>query len=153
MMEAFRPKNGVFFSELSVEQNRQIEQEIAETGLFSDELMPLKKASPADILQELLERKWKLQAQDKDRVVMQHIFGYTLNGREKQIKSTMDITGQNAIHTAMAQTVGLPLAVATKLILQGKIKQRGAVVPVDEEFYTPILSELADLGIVFTETE
>ena len=152
LLESYRPKAGLFFPELSLAENNEIESLISSSGLFDDVQIGLQKGSPADILQELLERRWRLAAKDKDRVVMQHIFQYEVNNELNKITSTLDILGKNEIHTAMAKTVGLPLAIATKLILQGKIKQRGAVIPVTSEFYNPILQELESLGIRFVET-
>jgi saccharopine dehydrogenase (NADP+, L-glutamate forming) len=59
------------------------------------------------------------------------------------------VKGEDAVYTAMAKTVGLPLAIATKLILQGKINSRGVKIPVHEEFYKPILKELEKFGVKF----
>ena len=60
-------------------------------------------------------------------------------------------TGTDSVDTAMAQTVGLPLAIAAKLICLDKIKSRGVIMPVTAEFYEPILEELKTLGIELTE--
>ena len=51
----------------------------------------------------------------------------------------------------MAKTVGLPLGIAAKLLLQEKIQSRGVCIPVEQEFYEPILTELKLLGIDFEE--
>jgi saccharopine dehydrogenase (NADP+, L-glutamate forming) len=123
------------------------------TGILGDEKIPFETASPAKILQELLERKWKLQPNDKDMVVMQHIFEVEKDNRTKTIYSSLNVIGENAINTAMSKTVGLPLAIAVKLFLEEKIKERGVVVPVSKEFYNPILNELQEHGIVFEEHE
>jgi saccharopine dehydrogenase (NADP+, L-glutamate forming) len=62
------------------------------------------------------------------------------------------VTGEDALHTAMAKTVGLPLAVATKLLLTGQIKLRGVQIPIVPDLYVPILEELASLGIQLAES-
>lgn len=121
------------------------------TGIFSDDMIPLENGTPAQILQELLERKWKLQPGDKDMIVMQHEFVYSLNGNEERITSSLVVKGEDEIHTAMAKTVGLPAAIAVKMILTGQYNSSGVVVPVKKELYEPVLKELAEMGIVFDE--
>ncbi len=120
-------------------------------GLFGDEMIPLESGTPAQILQELLERKWKLQPGDKDMIVMQHEFVYNLDGRDERITSSLVVEGEDEIHTAMAKTVGLPAAIAVKMILTGQYNSSGVVVPVKKELYEPVLKELAEMGIVFDE--
>jgi saccharopine dehydrogenase-like NADP-dependent oxidoreductase len=61
--------------------------------------------------------------------------------------------GDDQIYTAMAKTVGLPVAIATLQILNGNIKTPGVQLPIKKEVYDPILIELAAHGIVFNETE
>ncbi len=121
------------------------------TGILSDEMTLLDKGTPAQILQELLERKWKLQHGDKDMIVMQHEFEYSLNGANHHITSSLVVKGEDEIHTAMAKTVGLPAAIAVKLILTGAYIGSGVVVPVKKELYEPVLKELSEMGIVFEE--
>lgn len=121
------------------------------TGILTDEMTSLDKGTPAQILQELLERKWKLQHGDKDMIVMQHEFEYTLNGAKHHITSSLVVKGEDEIHTAMAKTVGLPAAIAVKMILTGAYTGSGVVVPVKKELYEPVLKELAEMGIIFEE--
>lgn len=109
--------------------------------------------SAADVLQFILEKKWALQPGDKDLIVMMHEIGYELNGTHKEIKSSLVLKGEDSIHTAMAKTVGLPLGIAAKLILEGKIKEKGLHIPVNAEIYEPVLEELKHYGIVFDEIE
>jgi saccharopine dehydrogenase-like NADP-dependent oxidoreductase len=122
-------------------------------GLFDDEPVGIPSGTPAQILEYILNKKWKLQPADNDLIVMWHRFVYEQNGKQREIQASMIARGEDAIHTAMAKTVGLPLGIAAKLLLQGKIKSRGVVIPVDAEFYTPILQELKTLGVELTETE
>ena len=65
----------------------------------------------------------------------------------------MVILGDDQTFTAMSKTVGLPVAIATLQILNGKIKTPGVQLPISKEIYTPILNELEDYGIIFNETE
>lgn len=121
-------------------------------GLFSDAKIDLgKEASPAQILQMILEKKWTLSPEDKDLIVMQHQFEYELKGKNYTHISSFGIVGDDQNHTGMAKTVGLPLAIAAKLVLEGKIKHTGVCIPVHPEIYKPVLKELENMGIVFTE--
>lgn len=108
--------------------------------------------SAADVLQLALEKKLALLPGDKDMIVMLHEIEYTLHGIRKSIHSTLTVKGDDHVHTAMAKTVGLPLGIAAKLILNGTIKLRGLHVPGRKEFYIPVLEELKAHGIAFTET-
>ncbi len=120
-------------------------------GVFSTERTGITDASPARILQELLERKWVLRPTDKDMIVMQHVFHYTLNSKELCLRSSLVVEGIDQTRTAMARTVGLPLAIAALAVLDGRIGSRGVLMPLTPEFYDPILDELAELGIAFQE--
>ncbi len=122
-------------------------------GIFSDEKVGLKSATPAQILQKILEDKWSLNPDDKDMLVMWHQFNYEMNGEQKELHAYLVTIGDNRIDTAMAKTVGLPVAIATRLILQGKINLRGVVIPTVKEVYEPLLTELSGFGIEFRETE
>lgn len=121
-------------------------------GLFSDRKIGLEKATPATALQKLLEDKWQLGEGEKDMIVMQHEFIYEKSAgiTEKKL-STLIVKGEDKIHTAMAKTVGLPLGIAAKLILNGTINQKGIVLPVINQIYNPILTELEEFGIIFSE--
>lgn len=127
-------------------------QKIEWCGLFENKKIGLEKATPAAALQQLLEQKWKLQAEDKDMILMQHKFEYSDKQNNRyRLTSDLVLTGDDAVHTAMSKTVGLPLAITTKFILNKKIVSKGIQLPVTREFYEPVLSELETLGIRFTE--
>ncbi len=122
-------------------------------GVFDKRKIGLKNATPAQILQKLIQEKWKLDPDDKDLLVMQHEFKYVHGNEAKMIVSSMALIGDDQEKTAMAKTVGLPLGIATKLLLTGKIKKTGIHRPVDKDMYEPILDELETLGIKFKEVE
>lgn len=122
-------------------------------GVFSDRKIGLKKATPAQILQKLLEEKWTMDPDDKDMIIMQHEFKYKKNDIEKMIVSAMAVIGESNDNTAMSVTVGLPLAIAAKLLLTGKVPQTGIVLPTIKTLYEPILAELETFGISFEEKE
>lgn len=121
------------------------------SGFFSDEKIGMEKGTPAQIVEHILGKKWKLKPGEKDFIVMWHRFRYVTNGTHKEIQAYLTVTGENEVNTAMAKTVGLPLGIAAKLLLLGKIKSRGVVIPVVKEFYDPILEELSRLGIRLIE--
>ncbi|MCU0367577.1 MAG: saccharopine dehydrogenase NADP-binding domain-containing protein [Cyclobacteriaceae bacterium] len=123
------------------------------SGLFSDERVGLTSGTPAQILEHILNKKWKLAPGDKDFIVMWHRFLFSHRGQQKEIQSYLTVTGDNEIQTAMAKTVGLPLGIAARLLLQNKITSRGVVIPVMKEIYEPVLHELSTLGITMTERE
>jgi len=122
-------------------------------GIFDKRKIGLKRATPAQILQKLLLEKWAMDPHDRDMLIMQHEFKYEEGGEEKMVVSAMAFEGENQERTAMAITVGLPLAITTKLFLQGKIKKTGVILPIHEEIYEPVLEELKTFGIRFEEKE
>lgn len=128
-------------------------QKLKWSGLFSEEPVGLKQGTPAQILEHILNKKWKLAPADKDMIVMWHRFGYEQNGRQKEIQASLVVKGDDSIHTAMAKTVGLPLGIAALCLLQDKIKTRGVALPIVPEIYEPVLSELSKIGIELEERE
>ncbi|MEO7049052.1 MAG: saccharopine dehydrogenase C-terminal domain-containing protein, partial [Ferruginibacter sp.] len=122
-------------------------------GLFDDIPVPENAKTSADILQYLLETKLAMQPADKDMIVMLHEFEYLLNGETKTISSSLVVKGEDSLRTAMAKTVGLPLGIAAKLILEGELKITGLHIPTKKEIYVPVLKELEMYGVTFTESE
>ena len=96
-----------------------------------------------------MQEKWQLKAGELDQIVMKHEISYYLNNKLLHDHAYLVVDGENQTLTAMAKTVGLPMAIATKLILQNKIKSRGVQIPLSREFYEPILKELNKYGIAF----
>ena len=133
-------------------QDAIIKEQLEFIGLFETTLIPIQFNSNANILQWLLEGKWKLEASDKDLVVMLHEIEYSIGRRQFKLDSSLVLTGEDAINTAMATTVGLPLAMGVCAYLNGEIKMTGLHIPIDARIYQPILKSLAVEGIVFQET-
>ncbi|MCH8317429.1 MAG: saccharopine dehydrogenase NADP-binding domain-containing protein [Bacteroidetes bacterium] len=138
---------------LGISEDSDEMQRLKWLGLFEDRKIGLPGVSPAKILQNLLEEKWALEPDDKDMLLMQHQFEYEIQGKQKKLISSMVTIGDNAINTAMAKTVGLPLGIAVKLILSGQITLTGVQIPTLKEIYEPVLDELAGMGINFVEEE
>lgn len=139
---------------LKIDQDDVIWDKLLELNLFDDtKKVGLKDATPAQILQKILMESWTLKQEDKDMIVMYHKFGYEKEGRKKQIESSMVVVGEDQTYTAMAKTVGLPVAMACLQILNGKIKTPGVQMPIKKEVYDSILGELEANGIKFIEKE
>jgi saccharopine dehydrogenase-like NADP-dependent oxidoreductase len=140
--------------QLGIEQDDIMWDKLLELDLFNpNKKVGLKNATPAQILERILTDSWTLQPEDKDMIVMYHKFGYEWNGTRKQIDSKMVCLGDDQTYTAMAKTVGLPVAMAAIQILNGKIKTPGVQLPINKEVYEPILKELEEFGVIFNETE
>lgn len=158
LLQSFLPKGKASAKEKLVEfMGKEMDSEVMSKleylELFSDKPIKLKEGSPAELLQNLLEEKWMLRHGDKDMIVMQHLFEYELNGVHKKMTSSLVVIGDDEVHTAMAKTVGLPLAIAIKNFLTGKFKLYGVQIPIVKEIYEPMLTELESLGITFVEKE
>ena len=126
-------------------------KKIAWLGLFEEIKVEINDASPAQILQAILENKWTLGVEDKDMIVMQHQFEYLKNGQQNKLNSSLLVFGDDPRFTAMAKTVGLPVAIAVKLILSGAISVVGVKIPTTKDIYIPVLKELKENGINFVE--
>ena len=140
-----------FCSYLNLSQDSEEFRKIEWLGVFTDTFVALKNASPAQILQKICEEKWTLDPEDKDMIVMQHQFEYVQNGEQKKLNSSLLVFGDDPRYTSMAKTVGLPVAIAAKLILTGKIKSTGVKIPTTKDIYIPVLKELEENGINFVE--
>ncbi|MEY3040302.1 MAG: hypothetical protein RLZZ593_1444, partial [Bacteroidota bacterium] len=123
-------------------------------GLFSETLkIEREHATPAQALQEILEKSWTMGPEDKDMIVMYHKIGYELDGEMKQIDAYMVSTGEDRHYTAMAKTVGLPLAIGAMQLYLGRFKQPGIHLPLTADLYRPVLQTLQEKGIVFHHKE
>lgn len=158
LIQSFLPAgNGTVKEKLISFMDKEIDSEIITMlnylELFNNKPITLKEGSPAELLQNLLEEKWLLKPGDKDMIVMQHLFEYELNGETKKLTSSLVVIGDDEVHTAMAKTVGLPLAISIKNFLTGKFKLYGVQIPIVKEIYEPMLEELESLNIKFIEKE
>ena len=137
---------------LKIDQDDIQWDKLVELDLFNpDKIVGLRNATPAQILEKILSDKWTLSPEDKDMIVMYHKFGFDINGHKEQIDATMVCTGEDQTYTAMAKTVGLPVAMAALQILNGNITLKGVQLPIYKEVYDPILKELEEFGVIFNE--
>ena len=138
---------------LGIEQDDYVWEKLIWLGIFNDTKIGLKNATPAQMLQKILENKWSLSPNDKDMIVMWHKFNFVLDNKLKEINSHMVYIGKDDQFTAMSDTVGIPVGIAAKMLLNNKIKSRGVLLPIYKDIYNPVLKELEDYGIRFKEKE
>lgn len=130
----------------------EFDKQVSFLGLQSKEKIGVDFNCSADILQYLLENKLYLLPDEKDMIVMIHEVEYEKNRTKYKVTSSLIVEGKNSLETAMAKTVGLPLGIVTKLILDGIINEKGLKIPIYKAIYEPVLNELVSYGIKFQET-
>jgi saccharopine dehydrogenase-like NADP-dependent oxidoreductase len=154
---AYNPHDSVelkFRYYMKIDQDDEIWDKLVWLGLFENTPIGLDHdATPAQILQRIMEKKMMLDPGDKDMIVMYHKIGYVLEGANKEINSSLVVIGSDQTYTAMSDTVGLPLGIFTKLLLKGEISSKGVILPILQEVYNPVLNELKKFGIAFKEKE
>jgi saccharopine dehydrogenase-like NADP-dependent oxidoreductase len=138
---------------LGIEQDDYVWEKLIWLGIFDNTKIGLKNATPAQMLQKILENKWSLSTDDKDMIIMWHKFNFVLDGKSKEINSHMVYIGKDDQFTAMSDTVGIPVGIAAKMLLNNNIKSRGVLLPIYEDIYNPVLNELEEYGITFKEKQ
>jgi saccharopine dehydrogenase-like NADP-dependent oxidoreductase len=137
---------------LKIDQDDTFFEKLEWLGIFDKVKINITEdVSPAVFLQKILEEKWTLEPNDKDMIVMWHKLVYVLDGNFKEVNSHMVVIGEDQTYTAMSSTVGLPVALCAKMILNGQINLKGVHLPITKEIYLPILKELEAYGIHFVE--
>jgi saccharopine dehydrogenase-like NADP-dependent oxidoreductase len=138
---------------LETEPDSDVMQKMEWLGLFSKRRIKINNATPALILENLLLDKWALQPNDRDMVIMQHVFEYEQQRKKRKMTSTLVMKGVDSNETAMSRLVGLPLGIFVKLLMQGKISTTGVNIPTMPEVYEPVMAELEEYGVKFMEEE
>jgi saccharopine dehydrogenase-like NADP-dependent oxidoreductase len=154
---AYNPYDSVelkFRYYMKIDQDDDVWEKLEWLGLFENTEIGLKKdATPAQILQKIMEKKMNLSPSDKDMIVMYHKIGYKKEDVNYEIKSWLVVIGKDQTYTAMSDTVGLPLGIFTKALLNGSIPLKGVHFPIQKEVYEPVLDELETYGLKFSEAE
>jgi saccharopine dehydrogenase (NAD+, L-glutamate forming) len=138
---------------LGFEKDSRMMERLSWLGIFDNTKIGIPGLTPAKVLQKILEEKWQLEAEDKDMIVMQHQFDFSKNGEHIKRYATLVYIGEDMRHTAMSVTVGLPLAMVARRILEGEFTGKGVQLPIHSGIYTPVLKELEHYGIRFVEEE
>lgn len=136
---------------LNVDVQNSIIKKMDWLGILDETKINLTDATPAQILQSLLEEKWKLEESDKDLIVMSHIFDYQLNSKNYKLQSDLAYVGENAKDTGMGRLVGMPLALMAKHLLIGNVKLTGVQIPIDASVYNPVITDLEEYGVHFND--
>ena len=120
-------------------------------GLFSDEkIRP--RGSPLDTLCATLEPKMQYGPGERDLVMLQHKFEIEhKNGRKETRTSTLCDYGDPSGYSSMAKLVGVPCAVAVRLVLDGTISETGILAPMNPKINDPLMAELKKYGIEMKE--
>lgn len=138
---------------IEVEPDSEVMQKLEWLGLFSKRRIKVKNATPALILENLLLEKWVLEPDERDMVIMQHVFEYEIQRKKKKLTSTLVMKGANSQETAMSRLVGLPLGIFVKLLMLDRISTTGVNIPTMPEVYEPVMKELEEYGVQFIERE
>lgn len=160
LMEAFLPPNLTTGSVkeriaqlIGEEPDSPVLKKLEWLGLFRKKRINLENATPALILEKLLKKKWKLQSDEKDLILLYHEFEYVLNGKKRRRTATLSMKGDDDQQTAMAKFIGLPMGIFVRLVMENKIADKGVHIPVTRKFYDPVLAELENYGIQFREQD
>lgn len=123
------------------------------TGLLSERPVPVGRRPPIDVLAERLFRVMAYLPGERDRVVLEHVFDVEYpDGAREQVRSRLAQTGDPWGDSAMARTVSLSAAIASRVLLERGLEDAGVQIPVSREIYEPVLEELAERGIELVET-
>lgn len=143
---------GAVAGRLGLEPGSEVISRMDWLGLFDERALPVESGSPLDNLATLMIEKLRYAAGERDMIVLRHEFLVQgESGRNERIVSTLIDYGVPGGDSSMSRTVGLPAAIASRLVLEGKIRMTGVQVPVHAEIYGPILEELGALGVRFVE--
>ncbi len=115
--------------------------------LFEDEPLPMTEGGNVDVMAARMRERCPFGPDERDMIVLQHEFVIEAPAGPRRVYSTLIDFAVPGGDSAMARTVSLPVAIATRLILQGDVAERGVIAPIQPAVYNPILDELERLGI------
>ncbi|MCK4330005.1 saccharopine dehydrogenase NADP-binding domain-containing protein [candidate division WOR-3 bacterium] len=136
---------------LHIDENSDVIYRFDWLGLLGDDIIPQKRISPIDILSNRLNAKLRYKENERDMIVLRNEFEVEYKSHKEKILSTLVDYGIPGGFSSMSRTVGLPAAISSKLILNGRIDVKGVHIPVIESIYKPVLDELKKEGIRFEE--
>jgi len=136
---------------LGLKEDDKIISAMEWVGLFENKEIPPGNDTFLDALCKLFLEKLIYEPGEVDMLLMQHKFEIEYKDKVEYRTTTLIDYGIDNIHSSMARTVGLPVAIAIRYVLEGKITLTGVQIPINEKLYKPILKELQNLGIEFKD--
>jgi saccharopine dehydrogenase-like NADP-dependent oxidoreductase len=134
-------------------QNSNVFNKLKWLGLFDETPIKMLNGTSAQFLEQIIMPKWQMKPGDRDAIYMAHVCYYSLGEQVFKSKSYLAVEGVDTERTAMAKTVGLPLAAAVKQVASGVFAKPGLHIPTSPELYNPILQSLETKGICFYRVE
>jgi alpha-aminoadipic semialdehyde synthase len=126
----------------------------AMSGLF----VPMNAHTPLELFAMVLGHKLRYAATERDMVVLSHeviVRGPNGSPTQEEVeevhRSSLVAYGDESA-SAMARTVGLPVAFAALDVLDGKMKTRGVSGPSEREVYESVLGRLEEAGLGMVES-
>lgn len=122
-------------------------------GLLDDRRIEIERGTTLDLMSDRMQKTLSFRRLERDMLLMRHDLDFELaNGERERVTATLVCFGTRGGDSAMARTVSLPAAIAVRLLLEGKLSQRGVSIPLEPSLYEPVLQELAERGIAFEES-
>jgi saccharopine dehydrogenase-like NADP-dependent oxidoreductase len=118
-------------------------------GIFDPVQIPLERGNNSDVLVDLMLKKMSYAPHEKDMIIVHNEIVAEFPDRKEKIISGMLVEGTPGGYSAMAGAVALPVAIAARLILDGKVTRNGVCTPTTPDLYQPILEEMSTLGFSF----
>ncbi|MCK4560515.1 MAG: saccharopine dehydrogenase NADP-binding domain-containing protein [Calditrichia bacterium] len=136
---------------LNVDFNADIINRLKWLGFFDDKPIAIKKGTNLDVLLDLMLKKMSYKPHEKDMIILHiNVLAEFPGGRREKRLATMVVEGIPHGASAMSRAVALPPAISAKLIVEGKIKATGVLMPPTlPELYKPVLDELKTFGFEF----
>jgi saccharopine dehydrogenase-like NADP-dependent oxidoreductase len=139
---------------LNISPTGKIMENLTWLGLFSDEKIQCQGDTAAAVMEDILKKKLFLSVDGRDMVAIIHEVDAQFTGksaRTERITSTFIEYGEPGGFTAIAKTVGLPAAIAAKLVLTDQLPISGCHIPTHPAIYSKVLPELKEAGLTFEE--
>lgn len=139
-------------SHLGIDADSGVLARLEWAGLLSDRPVTSRRAAPLDLFGDRLQKLMAYRPGERDMVALQHKLTASFpDGHLEEISSGLVAAGEPWGDSAMARTVALPAAIATRLLLDGALEATGIQIPVLPEIYRPVLRELEELGLEMVE--
>ena len=136
---------------LKVDYNADIIHRLKWLGLLEDRSIDITEGTNLDVLLGLMLKKMSYKPHEKDMIILHiDVLAEFPGGRREKRLATMVVEGIPNGDSAMSRAVALPAAISAKLIIEGKVRATGVLMPPTlPELYRPVLDELSDFGLKF----